>query len=105
MYLLIIISILESLINSISCYSIPTSPIAKHNGLYFRGGGIFFWWQSGFGKYINENCKNECNNIPLIGASAGSLTAALLACNIDFDDSLNFVEHVKDSAESIPALP
>ena len=91
MYLFIIILILASLINSILCYSLPTPPITTHNGLYFKGGGIFFWWQSGFGKYLNENCNNEYNNIPLIGASAGSLTAALLACNIDFNDSLDFV--------------
>ena len=78
-------------LTKISCYSVSNLPNTKHNAIYFSGGGIFFWWQSGFGQYWNENCQNECNNIPLIGASAGSLTAALIACNVDFYDSLDFV--------------
>ena len=91
MCLFLLLLLLLAFLTKISCYSVSNLPNTKHNAIYFTGGGIFFWWQSGFGQYWNENCQNECNNIPLIGASAGSLTAALIACNVDFYDSLDFV--------------
>ena len=51
--------------------------------MYFTGAGIYFWWQAGCAKYIQENC--DYSEIPMIGASAGSLSATLLLSNVDFN--------------------
>jgi hypothetical protein len=57
-------------------------PPANPKALYFTGAGMYFWWQAGAAKYIQENC--EYSNMPMIGASAGSLTSTLLLSNVDF---------------------
>lgn len=49
----------------------------------FSGGGIYFWWQAGAARYLMENC--DLNALPVMGASAGSITATLLALNVSFD--------------------
>lgn len=51
--------------------------------LYFSGAGIYFWWQAGCAKYIRQYC--DVSDIPIIGASAGSLTSTLLLTGVDFD--------------------
>jgi Patatin-like phospholipase len=50
--------------------------------MYFTGAGIYFWWQAGCARYIQENC--DYSEVPMIGASAGSLSSALLLANVDF---------------------
>eukprot|EP01038_Epipyxis_sp_PR26KG_P003971 gene3971-5691_t len=51
---------------------------------YFSGAGIYFWWQIGCAKYMKENC--DLTKFPsFVGASAGSLTATLLATNTDLN--------------------
>jgi hypothetical protein len=51
--------------------------------IYFSGAGIYFWWQAGCAKYIRQYCDIE--EVPIIGASAGSLTSSLLLSGVDFD--------------------
>lgn len=58
-------------------------PPANPKAIYFTGAGMYFWWQAGAAKYIQENC--EYSNMPMIGASAGSLTSTLLLSNVDFN--------------------
>ncbi|KAJ1435212.1 acyl transferase/acyl hydrolase/lysophospholipase [Ochromonadaceae sp. CCMP2298] len=54
--------------------------------MYCTGAGIYFWWQLGVAKYLKENCiKEDLYNTPFIGASAGSVTAAMLLCGADLD--------------------
>lgn len=52
----------------------------------FPGGGILFWWQAGTIQGLREQCASfdEAN---FIGASAGSLAAALAASGVDMDDA------------------
>ena len=59
--------------------------IKKKKYFYFTGAGVYFWWQAGAAKYIQQNC--DITSYSFIGASAGSLTSLLLLCNIDFDQS------------------
>ena len=47
----------------------------------FPGGGKFFYWQSGVATFLNKHF--DLANVQLVGASAGSLTATLMACHVD----------------------
>ena len=58
------------------------TPPLQPKAMYFTGAGIYFWWQAGCARYIQENC--DYSTIPMIGASAGSLSATLLLSNVDF---------------------
>jgi len=51
--------------------------------IYFTGAGIYFWWQAGCAKYLQQNF--DLSTVPVYGASAGSLTGALLLNGCDFD--------------------
>ena len=57
--------------------------------LYFRGGGIYYYWQAGFCEYLQE--KSLGLGTPMVGASAGALSAAMLSCDCDFRDATDFV--------------
>ena len=59
------------------------TPPMQPKAMYFTGAGIYFWWQAGCARYIQENC--DYSEIPMIGASAGSLTSTLLLSNVDFN--------------------
>lgn len=59
--------------------SVPKNPKC----LYFTGAGIYYYWQAGAAKYIQENC--DITKLPIIGASAGALTSTLLLNGVDFD--------------------
>jgi len=56
---------------------------AKPKACYFTGAGVFFFWQVGAAKYMKETCV--LGDIPVVGASAGSLTGLLLLSGVDFD--------------------
>lgn len=47
----------------------------------FAGGGIYFFWQLGAVKYLQT--KYDLTQVPMAGASSGSLVACLSACGID----------------------
>ena len=59
----------------------PTTPKV----LYFTGGGIYYFWQAGAAQYIQENCN--LHKVPVIGASAGSLTATLLLAGCNYEEA------------------
>ena len=51
----------------------------------FDGGGIFFWYQAGACKYLQEAGFLNHSNLSVLGTSAGALSATLLVCECDFD--------------------
>ena len=59
----------------------------RPKALYFSGAGTYFFWQCGAAKYLQESCAYE--EIPIIGASAGSLTGLLLLAGVDMDQAVN----------------
>ena len=46
------------------------------SSIYFSGAGVYFWWQAGAAKYIQDYC--DIADVKCYGASAGSITASLL---------------------------
>ena len=69
-----------------------SSKIIINKGLYFKGGGIFYYWQAGFCEYLQTNkAGNFESNFPVVGSSAGALSAALLLSNADFREATSFV--------------
>jgi hypothetical protein len=67
-----------------TCLQIGSTPSIfrpqKPKCVYFTGAGMYFWWQAGAAKYIQQNC--DLSNMPVIGASAGSLTATVSAIRL-----------------------
>lgn len=51
--------------------------------LGIAGGGVFFFWEVGVLKYLQENFRLKETDI--IGVSAGALCAVLVACNVNLD--------------------
>jgi hypothetical protein len=62
-------------------------PQKDSKAIYFSGAGIYFWWQAGCARYIQENC--DFSQMPIIGASAGSISATLLLSSTDFERALD----------------
>lgn len=60
----------------------PTIPV-KPKACYFTGAGVYFFWQIGAAKYMQETCSFK--GLDIVGASAGSLTGLLLLAGVDFD--------------------
>jgi hypothetical protein len=56
----------------------------KRPSIVFPGGGIYFWWQAGALKALQETC--DLDEYEFAGASAGSLSAVFAACNVDMDE-------------------
>jgi hypothetical protein len=68
-------------------------PPTKARALYFTGAGIYIWWQIGAARYIQERCDRRLlQNIPVVGASAGSITATMLLTNADSAQGAKFAE-------------
>ena len=65
------------------CVSMPAAPVSAPKELVvnFPGGGKFFYWQSGVATFLNKHF--DLQHAKLVGASAGSLTATLMACQVD----------------------
>ena len=55
--------------------------------IHFSGAGVYFWWQAGAAKYIQEYC--DISDVKCYGASAGSITATLLLAGANFEKSLD----------------
>ncbi|KAK9806776.1 hypothetical protein WJX72_002404 [[Myrmecia] bisecta] len=56
------------------------------------GGGIFFFWQLGVIKYLEE--QFDLDKVHMVGASAGALIATLAACNIDPENAIQTAYHI-----------
>ena len=70
--------LVTSIANALRQYLPPVTPRCT----YFTGAGIYFWWQAGCARYMQEHC--DLTSMPIMGASAGSISAALLLSNADF---------------------
>jgi hypothetical protein len=66
----------------------------QKENLYFTGAGIYFWWQAGCAKYIQE--IYDISDIKVIGASAGSLTGSLLLNGCNFENALKTAFEIAD---------
>eukprot|EP01041_Mallomonas_annulata_P006810 gene6810-13796_t len=88
MKLIIVLLCLIYQSNEVSSYGVaqfrPPVPIAP-KCVYFTGAGIYYHWQAGAAKYMQEHC--DLKNIPVIGASAGALTSTLLLAGVDFEEA------------------
>ena len=59
--------------------------------LKFDGGGIFYWYQAGACKYLQEaGFSSSSSELSIMGTSAGSLSATMLLVNSNFDDAAEF---------------
>jgi hypothetical protein len=57
----------------------------KRPVIVFPGGGIYFWWQAGAVKALQECC--DLDKCDFAGASAGSLSAVFAACGVNMNDA------------------
>lgn len=64
-------------------------PSESHQLLQFRGGGIYYYFQAGFCQFLQD--QGFTDGFQMVGSSAGSLSAALLACDVDFQQATDFV--------------
>lgn len=58
--------------------------IRSYKSIKFNGGGIYFWWQAGAAKFLQER-TDAVDNLSVVGSSAGALTATLFKSGADFD--------------------
>jgi hypothetical protein len=65
--------------------------------LIFPGGGLFFYWQAGTVTYLREN-GYDLNQLTASGASAGALTATLMATNVDFVQATELALQLSEDA-------
>lgn len=59
----------------------------RPKALYFSGAGVYFFWQVGAAQYLQEKCAWK--DMPIIGASAGSLSGLLLLAGADLDKAVD----------------
>jgi hypothetical protein len=62
--------------------------------IVFPGGGIFFWWQAGAVKALQECVLLD--HCTFSGASAGSLSAVFAACNVDTHNAFQVAHRLAD---------
>lgn len=68
-----------------------TCPNAHVNGyrvIRFGGAGIFFWWQAGAAKYLQQACNLQ--HTEFLGASAGAIAGSLLLTNVSLDQAADY---------------
>lgn len=58
-------------------------PTSAYKLIRFGGAGIFFWWQAGAAKYLQQHYYLKAT--AMLGASAGAISAAMLLSNASFD--------------------
>jgi predicted patatin/cPLA2 family phospholipase len=66
----------------------------KKDIIVFQGGGQYFFWNMGIVAYLNKHFDME--DIKLVGASAGALTAVLMVCKIDAEKALECALRICD---------
>ena len=68
--------------------------MASRPCIVFPGGGIYFWWQAGAVKALQQSI--EMDEYCYVGASAGSISAVFAACNVDMDEAFNSAARLAD---------
>lgn len=71
--------------------------LRKAHHLVFPGGGLFFYWQAGAITYLKEQ-GYDLGQMTASGASAGALTATLMATNVDFIRATELALQMADDA-------
>ena len=64
--------------------------------IVFPGGGIYFWWQAGAVKAMQESI--DLDEYHFAGASAGSISAVFAACNVDMDEAFSLTVRLAGEA-------
>jgi hypothetical protein len=64
----------------------PVHDTSQH--LFFPGGGSYFWWQSGTVQALKERFDLKHGNFKMHGASAGSVSCVMAACNVNLYDAM-----------------
>lgn len=69
----------------------PCAPLhpAPAKQIIFPGGGIFFWWQAGVVRALQQRYDLQNPNLTMSGASAGSIACVMAACNVEMDVAIN----------------
>jgi hypothetical protein len=71
---------------------------AAHTHLVFPGAGIYFFWQAGVVKALQEGYDLGRHNLAVSGASAGSISCVLAMCSVDMDRALELAVRLADDA-------
>ena len=77
------------------------NPCTEERLLIFPGGGIYFWWQAGVVKALQQQYRSDKNNLEtknltVSGASAGSISCVMAICNIDMDHAMKVALDLAD---------
>jgi hypothetical protein len=56
--------------------------------LIFPGGGVYFWWQAGVIQALRERFDLKNGNFSMHGASAGSVSCVMAACDVNMHDAM-----------------
>jgi hypothetical protein len=68
----------------------------KH--LTFPGGGVFFFWQAGVVKALQQQYDLRDEAVCFSGASAGSISSILAVCNVNIDDAIEEALRLADES-------
>jgi hypothetical protein len=81
-------------------YPVTTFPNASQNEqlLIFPGGGIYFWWQAGLVKALQQRYDLQKHSLSMSGASAGSISCVMAICNVDMDHGMEVALRLADEA-------
>jgi predicted patatin/cPLA2 family phospholipase len=63
------------------------------------GGGVFFFWQAGVVKALQQQYDLRNEDVCFSGASAGSISSILAVCNVNIDDAIEEAMRLADQAE------
>jgi hypothetical protein len=72
--------------NSTDKFAWPGSDTTQH--LIFPGGGVIFWWQAGVIQALKERFDLKNGDFSMYGASAGSISCVMAACNVNMHDAM-----------------
>jgi hypothetical protein len=86
--------------NTLNAEPTPLLPMTKSkpHHIIFPGGGIYFFWQAGNVKAMQETYDLKNGNFTMSGASAGSISSVLAACNVNMDNAMKVALRLSDQA-------
>ncbi|KAJ1464907.1 acyl transferase/acyl hydrolase/lysophospholipase, partial [Baffinella frigidus] len=62
--------------------------------LIFPGAGVCVWWHAGVIQALKERFDLKNGKFKMYGASAGSISCVMAACNVDMDEALEAAFHL-----------